>query len=520
MKMVSSDGYVVDVTQGEADAMAAAGWKPMEATPAQAQEGARRELTVAEPPRTVEGRASQWARENPGMVGPLEAAFPRLMQWQREEPGTVNLWSGIKDVASLPGRILATSSAEGMADPEGRTFLRGVAKDPLTLVTGAAGGGLAGALRTVALLQGAKAADRATASGATAGDAVPEAPDVVLDAALAAAPLGLGRLGRTVGGKASAAARDAAGEAFMQMMKFLPGERNRSVWEAGRRFAMNPEMRRELVAGASDVQDVVNNFVRMREAESAAHRAAVDALDQSGQRIDMRRVANAAAEAARRAPTDPRTREEAALWARQHLLVPDEGAIYAHPTQPQFVHGEQILDFSPRTLGVPLNAVEERLPSDAIRMRARAARNIRWDDPGASSAQDEAMVGAYRDVAQQLEAIDPRIADVNARIAPFLAANKGFMRAESRAANRSPRGPWQRYLYGAEATPARVRALDIASKAAGQFAGAAEGGGRATAAGVMGGISQAEQQRIRKALNALSPEAKRAAGLLDLREAP
>lgn len=447
-------------------------WKPPADTVA--APAPRRNLMAARP-KTSEEEARRFATESPDSVGILEALFPRTSASARMHPDEMAFpWQMAKDLASFPGRFAASENREQMANPVGENFVQSMARDPLA-VPGAALGAMiapvAVAPAALGLVTGSKMADRLTDEDPTTG-ALPTSKEFAMDAALSMVP---DMVMRPAGAVLKGMARKIPAEAsasFMRMMKFLPGQQKMALWKAGKEFADDPALRREVLKGAETVPDVTANFLAGKEARLRALDPVMEQIDATGQKVDLRQAIKEARDAVLQmeaGTADPRTRAKAVDWLRQKVLVPPKGAEpeYLREFSGVLPSGEIRTAMLEHPEGIPWNAVLEMIPSQARRVKTNLDRQIDWQDLTNSEAQGEAAQGAANYIRRAIEEIDPTqtIGSLNREAGRWIAPTLAFERAATRASNKGREGLLQKLkITNPRDTPASIRRLDLLEK--------------------------------------------------------
>ena len=448
-------------------------WKPpADTAPAPAPRRNLMAAPFAPKPRTTEEEARRFATESPDSVRLVDALFPRTMAAGRMNPDEISFpWQMIKDIASLPGRVATSRSREEIADPTGRNFVETVARDPAALPSAALGGvvpRVAIPATSLAMVTGSKMLDRLTDEDASTG-AMPTAKEFAIDAALSMLPDAVLQPAGAALRSAAKKAPEEASKSFMRMMKFLPGQQKMALWKAGKEFADDPALRREVLKGAQNVPDVTANFLAGKEARLRALDPVMAQIDATGKKIDLRKAmaeARGAVLDMEAGTADPRTRAKAVDWLRKKVLVPPKGA------EPEYV--KQVTGVLPsgevQTVtiqhpeGIPWNAVLEMIPSQARRVKTNLDRQIDWQDLTNSEAQGEAAQGAANYIRRAIEEIDPTgtIGAKNREAGRWIAPTLAFERAATRASNVGREGLLQKLrITNPRDTPASIRRLDM-----------------------------------------------------------
>lgn len=271
--------------------------------------------------------------------------------------------------------------------------------------------------------------------------------------------------------KTEAEARDA----FMRMMKFLPGKANRSIWEAGFRLADDPKILEELLRDAKTIPDIVANQQAGRSARIAARAPITKALDATGKKIPVSDLVDAAREAVltmRKGEAAPAEATRAVRGIENLLYTPPAGqrAVYRDPGTGDFA------TYPTYSGDLPINAETELLPSVTQDLKSALYSRARFETPDAG-VREMAKRGAALKAKQALEEIDPtgKLKATNAAMADWIAASEGFLRAESRNANRDKRSAFMQKLFPQD-SPEEIRRILLrakAAKAAGEGAGLA-----------------------------------------------
>lgn len=485
-------------------------WTPPADTATAPAVAPRRNLMTSAPskPSTTEDEARRYATEAPDSVRLIDALFPRTMAAGRMNPDEMAFpWQMAKDIASLPGRVATSRTREEIADPTGRNFVETVARDPVALPSVAVGGvvpRVAIPATSLAMVTGSKMIDRLTDEDASTG-AMPTAKEFAIDAALSMLP---DAVLQPVGAAVRGAARkipEEASKSFMRMMKFLPGQQKMALWKAGKEFADDPALRREVLKGAKNVPDVTANFLAGKEARLRALDPIMAQIDATGKKVDLREAMKAAKAATLEmevGTADPKTRAEAVDWLRKKLLVPPKGA------EPEYIRqvtgvlpsGEVQTATIQHPEGIPWNAVLERVPSQARRAKTNIDRQIDWQDLTNSEAQGEAAQGAANYIRRAIEEIDPTgtIGAKNREAGRWIAPTLAFERAATRASNVGREGLLQKlHITNPRDTPASIRRLDLLEKV---YQALGEGAPSAAAAPRAAGVALARNPEQREDL--------------------
>jgi len=294
-------------------------------------------------------------------------------------------------------------------------------------------------------------------------------------------------------------------------MKFLPGQQKMALWKAGKEFADDPALRREVLRGAESVPDVTANFLAGKEARLRALDPVMSEIDATGKKVDLREAMDAARAAVldmEAGTADPRTRAKALEWLRQKVLVPPKGteAEYLREVTGVLPSGEVRTAMMEHPEGIPWNAVLEMIPSQARRVKSNLDRQIDWQDLTNSEAQGEAAQGAANYIRRTIEDIDPTqtIGSLNRKAGRWIAPTLGFERAATRASNANRQGILQQLrITNPRDTPASIRRLDLLEKVYGALADAAP---KATAAGRTVGMTSARNESQREDMVGMLPE--------------
>lgn len=269
--------------------------------------------------------------------------------------------------------------------------------------------------------------------------------------------------------RAEADARDA----FMGMMKFLPGKKNRAIWEAGFRLADDPKILEELLRDAKTIPDIVANQQAGKALRIAAREPITQAMDATGKKVPVADLVRAAEEAVlsmRKGSAAPTEANRAVAGMERVLYTPPPGqrAVYRDPGTGDFAS-------SPTYSGdLPINAETELLPSVAQDLKSSLYSRARFETPDAN-VRDEATRATALAAKRALEEIDPtgKLKATNAAMADWIAASEGFLRAESRNANRDPRSKIMQTLFPKN-SPEEIRRILMRAKLARSVGGAFE----------------------------------------------
>jgi hypothetical protein len=260
-----------------------------------------------------------------------------------------------------------------------------------------------------------------------------------------------------------------ARDAFMRMMKFLPGKSNRGIWEAAFRQASNPAYLDELLRGAETVPDIVANAQAGVAARAEGPRAIMTHLDASGKRVPVDDLVQAGLDhllKLRTGSAKPAEINRAVRDLEQLMRTPEPGqrAIYAAPDEFGF-------STSPSASGdFPLNARESYLPSQARELKTTLQGRAKYNAPDANVKQELAKAVA-RKARETIESLDETgtLGAKNRELGDWLAPMEGYLRAESRDANRDSRSLWSQYLQKisppTESPQGVRRTLQVASAA-------------------------------------------------------
>ena len=448
-------------------------WKPpADTAPAPAPRRNLMAAPFAPKPRTTEEEARRFATESPDSVRLVDALFPRTMAAGRMNPDEISFpWQMIKDIASLPGRVATSRSREETADPTGRNFVETVARDPAALPSAALGGvvpRVAIPATSLAMVTGSKMLDRLTDEDASTG-AMPTAKEFAIDAALSMLPDAvLQPAGAALRGAAKKVPEEAS-KSFMRMMKFLPGQQKMALWKAGKEFADDPALRREVLKGAQNVPDVTANFLAGKEARLRALDPVMAQIDAAGKKVNLdeaMREARSAVLDMEPGTAPSRVRDDAVEWVRQKIMVPAKGVEpeYLREISGVMPSGEIRTAMMEHPQKIPWNALVDLIPSQARRVKTNLDRQIDWQDLTNSEAQGEAAQGAANYIRRAIEEIDPTgtIGAKNREAGRWIAPTLAFERAATRASNVGREGLLQKLrITNPRDTPASIRRLDM-----------------------------------------------------------
>lgn len=271
-------------------------------------------------------------------------------------------------------------------------------------------------------------------------------------------------------------AESEARDAFMRMMKFLPGKKDRAIWEAGFRMADDPKILEELLRDAKTIPDIVANQQAGKSARIAARAPITQAMDATGKTVPIADLVKAA--------------EEAVLSMRKGSAAPAEATravgnverlLYTPPPGQRAVYQDVSGDFvssPPYSGALPMNAETELVPSVAQDLKSALYSRSRFDTPDAN-VRDEAIRATALAAKRKLEEIDPtgKLKATNAAMADWIAASEGFLRAESRNANRDKRSDIMQFLFPKD-SPDEIRRILLKAKLARGAGGAFESSSR------------------------------------------